>query len=192
MTDKKLRATAHHEAGHAVAAWRVGCPIKAVTIVPDESSEGVVTFSRWFISLGPDWDGSPRVQRRIENLAFIALAGPAAQRRFSPRGYRHLHGSDDLSGAAHLLFEMTGNTEENDAYFRLIEVRARNFVRRPRIWTAIEAVAAALLERKTLTGKETRAVIMELTDRLIAEAHPRGVHPSESTNRTTDGNEAGR
>lgn len=175
MTNKKLDSIAYHEAGHAVAARRVGCRIKKVSIVPDEDSDGRMTHGPYFKGFHPDWDNSSRVQRRLENMAFVCLAGPAAQRRFNPHGYRHQHAGQDHHDAMNLLGYMVGSDEELEAYLRLTEVRVTNFVRNPHTWMAIEAVAAALLEREVLTGKATREVIMALNQRLLAEAYPRGV-----------------
>ena len=160
-TSKKLKGVAYHEAGHAVAAWSLGCSIWKVTIVLDGSSAGKTIYGPWYRRTDSGWDGSPRVQRRLENMALMTLAGPAAERRFNPRSrYHYEHHSGDRSHVTDLLNLMAGSDEERQAYFRLIEARAWNFVWDPRMWTAIEAVAAALLERKVLTGKATRAVIL--------------------------------
>ena len=175
MTNKMLESIAYHEAGHAIAARRVGCGIKKVSIVPDEESEGRVTHRPYFTGIQPDWDESPRVQRRLENMALVCFAGPAAQRKFNPHGYRHRDAWGDHHQAMLVLGYMVGNDEELEAYLRLVEVRATNFVRNDHTWTEIEAVAAALLERKVLTGKATRELIISLHERLLAEAYPRGV-----------------
>lgn len=60
-----------------------------------------------------------------------------------------------------LLSYLTDDDEVLSAYFKLIELRARKLVALPTVWSLIEAVAEALLERQHLTGKEVRAVISE-------------------------------
>lgn len=40
-----LRATAFHEAGHAVAAWQLGLGIKSVTIEPGANYLGLCHFN---------------------------------------------------------------------------------------------------------------------------------------------------
>jgi hypothetical protein len=40
--------------------------------------------------------------------------------------------------------------------------RVRELLEHPRIWAAVEALAAALLEKKTLTGKQAYSIIAQV------------------------------
>jgi len=44
-------AASHHEAGHAVAAYRVGIPFHYVTIVPDGYFSGHIDQKKWWSSI---------------------------------------------------------------------------------------------------------------------------------------------
>ena len=154
---KQLERTAHHEAGHVVAGWRMGENSRAVSIVPakDKRYLGYHQSPRYSKPLyGP----SPHVQRRLENIALVCLAGPAADRRFNPRGFRHYSGQRDRETAIDLLWHMSDTTEEAEAYFRLVQVRASILVEG--YWRTIEHVAEALLEKGTLMGGEIRETII--------------------------------
>ncbi len=89
------------------------------------------------------------------------LAGPIAQRKFSPKGYRHYHGGQDHEWATDLLMHYTGSDEEVEAYINLLHVQTRQALDLPWVWTAVIAVAEALLDKGELTGRETRAIIQQ-------------------------------
>ena len=160
---KALESTAYHEAGHAVAAWNVHVRAESISIIPDPNngSLGRHIGRPYFTGMRPDLDNSPRVQRRLEHKALVCLAGPAAQRRFNPRGYRHHHAEDDYRQAIDLLSYIVGDPNELSAYVGLIEIRARNFVRIPRMWAAIRGLASALLDRGEIPGREIRPIILQ-------------------------------
>ncbi len=82
---KALEATAYHEAGHAVAAYKVGMKVKRLTIVPSGDALGSHQHHAYFPGVNLEYDSSPRAQRRAENFALVCFAGPAAQRRFNPK-----------------------------------------------------------------------------------------------------------
>ncbi len=168
---KALQSTAYHEAGHAVAAWDVLVRAKSLSIIPDlsDGSLGRHITGPYFTNMRPDLDHSPRVQRRLENKALVCLAGPAAQRRFSPRGYRWVHGEGDYRQAVELLSYISPESKELGAYIGLIDIRARNFVRRDDMWAAIEAVAAALLDRGEIPGREIKPIIQRGIQRAVDE-----------------------
>ncbi len=166
---KALQSTAYHEAGHAVAAWHVHVPTKDLSIIPDDSSLGRHFSGPYFTGVNPEFDDSPRCQRRLENKALVCLAGPAAQRRFNPHGYRHYHGKSDYRQAVDLLSYIAPEPEELGAYIGLIKIRARNFVGRPDMWAAIEAVAAALLDRGEIPGKEIKPIILQACQKALDE-----------------------
>jgi len=68
-----IEETAHHEAGHAVAAIKSGKSFRYVTIDPNEYSRGRVVFKTGF-------KRNMRSRVLCENNAIIALAGPIAER----------------------------------------------------------------------------------------------------------------
>ena len=70
---------AYHEAGHAVAAYRLGVEVRSATILPDHYSAGYVTHGDLFCghTLGSD-------RAVLERAIKISLAGPLAEARFSP------------------------------------------------------------------------------------------------------------
>lgn len=160
----ELRRTAVHEAGHAVAAFKVGMRTKALSIVADGESLGHHRPHPYFAGVNPELDGSPRVQRRLENAALVYLAGAAAERRFSPKGFRHAGSSGDRHQAIELLSYLTGSNEELEAYLRLVDVRARQLVADPLNWFLINGLAARLLERQELTGDEVLRAIRAAYD----------------------------
>ncbi len=88
----------------------------------------------------------------------VAFAGYHAEKRFCPRcrfpgGYR-----EDERAARDILEEVApGGSERRDeqtSIWRGWERESRRLVRLPAVWSGIEALAAALVERGTLEGAE--------------------------------------
>lgn len=160
---KRLQCIAHHEAGHAVAAWSVGMKPRSISIVSDDVSEGMFLHRPFFRSLPAGWEFSlpPRAQRKLEDRTLVALAGGAAQRRFDPGGFQWSDCKGDHDQVTQMIMHLTDGDlgEEFSAYWKLIEIRASNFVARPDNWRVIRSVARALVKRRTLAGPELIRVI---------------------------------
>src|SRR5580692_7814324 len=94
-----LKATASHEAGHAMAAWHLKIPFgrgkHALSIVPDDMAQG--HFISKFILRGRSLDVSTTDADRLkmERVVVVRLAGLVAQQRFKPSSVRNWHGSSD-------------------------------------------------------------------------------------------------
>jgi hypothetical protein len=159
-TPQQLRATAYHEAGHAVANIRHGIKIKSATIVPGDGYAGMVEAERFGLA-NPDAivdDGRWRLWRqRGEALITVMLSGSLAQtrhRKSSVRGY-HAHGDRQL--AISIAEKIAGFGKVLDAYLAWRWAVADAFVES--CWKDIEAVAEALLQNETLDQAGVRAAI---------------------------------
>jgi len=170
----QLYYTAIHEAGHAVVTWQLGLQVTKITIRPD-NQEGTFgscqnkPIGKWF---QPDVgvllvdDSHWRMLRRAINEATIFLAGMEAEARV--RGRRNLTGaSSDMRNATELCQYFADDYgPETNAMAEWLRIRARGIVNRN--WESVEALANALLELKTLKGKEALRIMAVAID----EAHP--------------------
>jgi hypothetical protein len=163
-TEQQLWAVAYHEAGHVVAAlaYRRGIRRQGATIVPDaEGAVGSVSMLK-HIPGDPSVDAhTGKMRLRIEEVVLVSLAGGAAQRKHRPSSVRSYRARSDYDSAADLLIRIVGDVRELEAYFRWLMVRAENFVANPIHWLQIEAVAKALMERKTIGAKELREICFD-------------------------------
>jgi hypothetical protein len=158
-----LAAVAHHEAGHAIAAWRLERRVFSVTIEPEESIGGSVIHKNPLhgLNIGHFGDDSPRERRRAENSMLIALSGPAAQRKYNRRTVRHYHGASDRKHVYELLIHLCGSDSGFiRAYYRVMEARARALIQHHVNWRAIQILSEELLRERTLSGKTLRDVII--------------------------------
>ena len=150
-----LRATAYHEAGHAVADWRHGFKIKRVTIVPAVNSKGMVSGKDFRFR---DLEYGRLTGNRIgyyHDRIICCLAGGEAQRRFNPRSFRTHHTASDIESVKELLFRLHSDQEKEAFHaMKYLQARARNFVRFSMNRQMIEDLAKALLERRSMTGEE--------------------------------------
>jgi hypothetical protein len=103
---------------------------------------------------------------RLEHQAMVLLAGGIAERRFTGRA-NHVGAMSDYEKAADFAMACSGSERATSAFLKWLETVTEDVVRDR--WAAIEAVAAALFERKTLSGKDV--------DRLVVEALT-GRHPA--------------
>jgi hypothetical protein len=108
---------AHHEAGHAVVAFRLGVAVACVTIEPFAGREGIVWHKR----------------ADHETEILISLAGPFAEHQFTGT---YLCAGDD---EANIQRELAHLPEPRENY----EAKAAALVREN--WEAIEALAFELL-----------------------------------------------
>jgi ATP-dependent Zn protease len=158
LTPAQAAATAYHEAGHAVAALCLHLPIKHVTIVPENDTHGHIQIRPPFRrSDNPEFDRSDRLRLKLETYAIFCLAGLEAQRKFRPSSARSYHWHQDY---VHVLDYLDSFAEDNDevqVWLRLLRIRARNLIATH--WALVEALAAALMERKRLSGDEVRGVL---------------------------------
>jgi hypothetical protein len=135
------KATAYHEAGHAVACCYFGVKVKSATIVPDKNknSAGLVRHDNLFRGLDPEHDASGRVRLRIEQAITISLAGPAAQRRHDKKSWRHYHGAGDFNWASDLALRVGGDGIGATTFLRWLQLCADRLVKTR--WQEIERVA---------------------------------------------------
>ena len=175
---QKATETPVHEAGHAVAAAILGCPIKEVNIIPDGDTLGVCRFEN---------EPEPYSAERIERDLIITYAAWAAQETYTgalcPPGTTtsDRHDADQLLARWEVIVGVelpeyfrhwTANyditAEERDALFmsehmRRIEHEVVLFERADALvrenWPKIEAVAAALLKDRRLSGEQVLQII---------------------------------
>ena len=166
----RLQCTAYHEAGHHVLKWHFGLSLGAVTIKPDHenyilgsSSHHHPAFKKETIQRLLDYETpTQRQERRIENQVMVCLAGREAERIFRPKSRRLCGPSQDYKQAQNFLNILVDNaSRQYPVYWKLLLLRTQDILSTPMIWTAVEGLATALLEREILNGKEARKVICE-------------------------------
>ena len=157
--------TAYHEAGHAVLRHYLeyAGTNSRVTIKPNADSRGHVLVY-------PEKSFRPDLKydlRKIVDRITVCLAGNAAIKKLTGR-WDNIGAEDDYHQAAGFALYVTGDGgDEVNALVRWLQIRAAGVVNNQ--WPYIEAVAAALLERKTLNGKEVREVIFAEEERKFQE-----------------------
>ena len=169
-----MKATAYHEAGHAVADWRHGFKLKRATIVPKGDSAGSVssTLRLHFRRLEYSNPSGATIGRYHERIVSL-LAGRTAQRHFKPQSVRSWHASSDLHAATDLLCRLHGYGKEATRAFEYLEVRARNLVTQRHNWRMIQDLARTLMQRQTMTGPEIEATLRaSMTSQTLPHSPP--------------------
>jgi ATP-dependent Zn protease len=175
MVAAAREAVAYHEAGHAVAAHRLGYEVRRVSIAPKSGSTGHVSWRNPIknrsvkskLEYGSEAD-LDRVRHHIDHAIIVCLAGKFAQKRHNPRSaWRYggsgagrgeflLKGSDDQQ-ALELMSRVHEDEKVRAAYSRYLEARAEDLVKRH--WSRIERLAITLLDRETISGDIREAMI---------------------------------
>ncbi|TIL59255.1 MAG: hypothetical protein E5Y79_16090 [Mesorhizobium sp.] len=152
---EQIRATAYHEAAHAVVAIRVGAALTAVTIKPSLARGGAVA-------------GYVEIARSTQpyNYAVIAAAGEAASRRLidvkKAIAAAELDRSDIDVAIARWYHEKFGSApirrEMVETNIRIGAI-AKDLV--DENWSLIERVAIELMVRETMSGDDVKRIIEE-------------------------------
>ena len=147
-----LKATAYHEAGHAVIGRALGLVCGHVTIVQDGDSSGHALIDDPY-AIQYQWEcrGKFRDLGSVFRGRIIALqAGAEAEREFgfTPKGDFH----DKAEIARMLDVRWLPEPDGTDRYEARLRSRARGLVRRHK--AKIERVALALLKQGTLSPDE--------------------------------------
>jgi ATP-dependent Zn protease len=130
------RHIAYHEAGHAVIGLKLGCVVRSATIRPRYSSLGSADVQ----PEGAVDAGTAMIK--------VDLAGPLAERLVSPHSFFDLI---NRGSRTDWLSAWKAARRDDDVILDLIH-ETRALVQQNR--EAIVRVAAALLERETLTGDD--------------------------------------
>lgn len=153
-----IEAVAHHEAGHAVLAWRRSVRLKGITIIPGKDSLGQCRHAKVLLGRNPELENSPCAQIRKQTNAMIALAGPIAQKLFRPRSFRRHHANSDNGTVADLALNANGSsTKAAEAWIKWLGVCTRDILRGH--WPLVTALAGELVRRKTLSGDEVETFL---------------------------------
>jgi hypothetical protein len=155
---RALEATAYHEASHVLVALQLGFKVGPASIVPNEDSHG--RSCRYVYVRNPGTylpEGRDRADLKLQRNLIAALAGVEGQRMYSPRSLRNVHGRSDHDEAAMHLARFGWEDEEIKLFLPLARYRAKAILER--CWEQVEALAAALMEKGTLTRSEILTAI---------------------------------
>lgn len=154
---QQLARTAYHEAGHAAVMHEHGHRFKFVTIEQTDDSLGHV-LADYLRDFKPDVEVRPQDERRIRDRVVQLLAGASAEAKYAGRR-NHVGAGDDYKRAVAFAEYVTLSPEETGAYLDWLWLRADNTVALPHVWAMIQALAGALMDKRTLSYDEAVAVM---------------------------------
>jgi hypothetical protein len=155
---KRLLATAIHEAGHALAFYRLDFRLKQVSIVPKDDSLGHARsdLGLSIARLGLESPDSKTIARWHDRVVCL-FAGGEAERLLGPKRLSPGILRGDLEGVKNVLWRLHP-TNELPLVFRYLRIRAQNLVSRPINRQLILDLAHVLVRRRSLTGAEVLSV----------------------------------
>jgi hypothetical protein len=141
---------AHHEAGHAVVALYLGGQVARVYLLDSDQQPGGCDLT------------PPAACRYVlcYMCGLIAAAGAPAGQAFMGAQPAVGSAASDLRplycAAKHLCH---GDWDAEGLMASAMRLRAAEIVARAAVWRRIQAVAPVLVQRRTLTGDEVRAIV---------------------------------
>jgi len=167
LAKDKLADLAHHEAAHAVVAVALDVPLDKVTIALSEDVAGSTSYPPPMFVDDPDSTPGSR-DNLARGMVTVCYAGrPADRRRGCEEEYKY---ERDYAIAWGLLLDYVrvgGAGYVGDVVYEslshVLRRKAESYVTAE--WPKVEALARALLERKTMTWQEVRAVVEPDADR---------------------------
>jgi ATP-dependent Zn protease len=169
--ESKEEGTAYHESGHAIVS-RITWPklaLRHVTIIPNAlrtiiptemETLGYCLGRKFGKSFQPDVELTNKTRDRLEAQIMSLLAGKIAEERFTGRKSK---GSEyDLSTAASLASNMSGDGKVVSTYLAYLWARTENLVYMPIYWKCITALAKKLLNERRVSGKDVDKLIRDV------------------------------
>jgi hypothetical protein len=157
-------AMAYREAGRIAAAFELGICIRprGISIVRSEEYRGRAHLILQLENLDPIIL-TDEMRLEAEKHAIMSLSGVEAQKKYRPSSVRSRLASNDYDDAVGIMAYFFPETHELDAYVWFLTRRAKNMMAAPQVWERVETLAAALMERHTLTVEEAEQVMWEAT-----------------------------
>jgi ATP-dependent Zn protease len=144
---RRLDSTAHHEAGHAIAAWYTGLKFRYVTFEPAKDSLGHMLHGKTPAWFHPDVDLSDRVRHRNECHIVVSLAGHIAESKFLGKHPRYGMESDDYH-AIDMADYLDGSSKTRTAFLHYCWSQSDDLM--VRFSRQVKAVAVSLLKHRKL------------------------------------------
>jgi ATP-dependent Zn protease len=149
--------TAYHEAGHAVLGCLLGRIPLSVTIVPRGPVVGETFFDTEVPAFARSYFNQSAAKRSYtEQRVLTELGGTAAHDILMPGRQHDVADETDLYYTRQLIIELVSMAEDRDAYLVASQKRATELLQAN--WPWVEAVARALVERKTLQRTDLLAL----------------------------------
>ena len=157
---RNRRMAAYHEAGHAAAQYFLELPFSSVYICPDAGDGKLGAVRAYEVPVFEPYPTDPAVLVEIESHIMVAFAGVAAVARYKGRlswtgGHADFNRAFDLALVRH----HEGTTVEVAAFLEYVWVRTQEFVKQPRPWAAIIALAEVLEMHNELSFDQVQNVI---------------------------------
>lgn len=156
--DKRLEKTAYHEAGHAVIGFLLELEIKNVSIKEGKDHLGVVSFKLTKGFNPQEMELTHENKQLIENHIIANLAGHAAEMKFS--GIENWPmASADVEGSGLLLSYIASSERQQQPYMELLKARVADMLDNHNNWSAVVAVANALLEKRGIQSEDLGKIV---------------------------------
>lgn len=163
-------AIAYHEAGHALAHFRLNLPMLSISVIADAKSFGRVRgFSTPAFFRKFDQEQPSRMDiSKAHDWIVALLAGKEAQSRFRPGSIRPAHIEHDNS-CIQTILERLFHEAERGPLMKYLRIRATLLVRNPTNWRMISDLAEVLIDRRSMNGQEAVALFRESLGRQLRE-----------------------
>lgn len=146
-----LKATAYHEAGHAVMAMILGRAVQKVTIVPGQSHLGAQRLGACHLQKGK----SRSSHDFLEDEVMILLAGMVAESQITGQ-YCQQGAAQDLRFVRRMLQSRNEGEKQIQRLEKRLLSKTEHHLLDAAQWQAVETIARELIRCETISGRAVK------------------------------------